>query len=116
ASIHVRSVDRRSSSRAGVVWRLVMMGRRHLTGLVLAVMAAIPLFAQNHPFVAGCSLPFTGEPHDIDDKCAREGDPDGDENGKAQNKLKTNFCAPGDPITITDVTFKALQAAVDDLK
>ena len=93
-----------------------MNRRRHLTGLVLAAITAVPLLAQNHPFVAGCSLPFTGEPHDIDDKCAREGDPDGGPNGKLQNQFKTNFCASDDPITVTDVTFKNLQAATDDLK
>lgn len=69
-------------------------------------------------FLPGCatsSLPFN-ERHDIDQKCPRSGDPSSSQASQAQNKAKTNLCAGGDAVTITDQTFRDLQSAVEDLR
>src|SRR5437868_2232465 len=44
----------------------------------------------DQPFVVGCTLPFTGQNHDIDQHCPNEGCAK-KENDKAQNKIKSNF-------------------------
>jgi hypothetical protein len=82
----------------------------------LAWLTAPRLASQAPSFVAGCTMPFQGDAHDIDDKCSREGDPSGGPEGKLQNQFKTNYCATGGPIEVTDVTLRALQLAADTLK
>src|SRR6266446_2343791 len=65
-------------------------------------------------FVVGCTLPFTGQSHDIDQHCPNEGCAKR-ENDKAQNKIKNNFCAAGPAIQISAASIDKLQAAVDQL-
>ena len=64
-------------------------------GLAIAFGASIcahglmPLHGQAPLFVPGCTVPFTAAAHDIDNKCAREGDPTGSAEGKLQDTFKT---------------------------
>jgi hypothetical protein len=62
----------------------------------------------------GCTLPFTGQSHDIDQHCPNEGCAK-KENDKAQNRIKNNFCAAGPAIQIRATSIDKLQAAVDQL-
>jgi hypothetical protein len=68
----------------------------------------------DQPFVVGCTLPFTGQSHDIDQHCPNEGCAKRP-NDKAQNKIKNNFCAAGPAIQISATSIDKLQAAVDQL-
>lgn len=68
----------------------------------------------DQPFVAGCNLPFTGQSHDIDQHCPNDGCAK-QENDKAQNRIKNNFCAAGAAIQISTASIDKLQAAVDQL-
>ncbi len=68
----------------------------------------------DNPFVVGCTLPFTGQSHDIDQHCPNEGCAKR-ENDKAQNKIKNNFCAAGPAIQISAASIDKLQADVDQL-
>ena len=68
----------------------------------------------DQPFVVGCTLPFTGPSHDIDQHCPNEGCAKR-ENDKAQNRIKNNFCAAGPAIQINATSIDKLQAAVDQL-
>jgi hypothetical protein len=68
-------------------------------------------------FVAGCSLPFAdiAGHHSIDHACTIAGDLSADAPNQEQNRTKNNFCATGTPVSVTQVTFKNLQAATDAL-
>lgn len=66
----------------------------------------------DQPFVVGCTLPFTGQGHDIDQHCPNDGCAK-KENDKAQNRIKNNFCSAGPAIQINTTTIDKLQAAVD---
>jgi hypothetical protein len=78
---------------------------------------AIPLRSQpGQAFDVGCTLPFEGLHHDIDDQCPREGDPSSSAEGKLQNRFKTNFCATGTSIEVTKITFQALEDAAEVLR
>ncbi len=68
----------------------------------------------DQPFVVGCTLPFTGQSHDIDQHCPNEGCAKKD-NDKAQNRIKNNFCSAGPAIQISTTSIDKLQAAVDQL-
>jgi len=96
------------------------MTARHIAGVVLAAAVAWWVAPRAHsqaqPFVPGCTVPFQPEPHEIDAKCGRQGDPTGSAEGKLQNEFKTNYCASGTPIEVTAFTFQTLQDAVDILK
>ena len=66
-------------------------------------------------FVMGCNPPFTNaQSHDIDQHCPNEGCAKQD-NDKAQNRVKNNFCAAGPAIQIGTNSIDKLQAAVDQL-
>ena len=56
-------------------------------------------------FEVGCTLPFDGLQHEIDNQCPRDGDPMGTPEGKAQNRFKTNFCASDPAIEVTKAAF-----------
>jgi hypothetical protein len=68
----------------------------------------------DQPFVVGCTLPFTGQSHDIDQHCPNDGCAK-KENDKAQNRIKNNFCGAGPAIQISTASIDKLQAAVDQL-
>jgi len=65
------------------------------------------------PFVPGCPYPFADieVEHSIDADCGVFGDAT-DAPNQAQNQAKNNFCAAGDPITVTPDDLVQLQAAV----
>lgn len=96
------------------------MVRNLFAGIVIATVGAgvslRPAQPPSPAFAPACMVPFTAETHDIDNRCGPEGDPTGSSEGKLQDTFKTNFCAAGDPIEVTDVTFRALQLSVDTLK
>jgi len=67
------------------------------------------------PFVAGCTLPFSGSvSHPVDEHCPNEGctnnPPD-----ITQNRIKNNFCATGTPVEISFNSIDRLQADVDKM-
>jgi hypothetical protein len=69
--------------------------------------------AIDEPFKPGCTVPFNGaQSHDIDLHCPNEGCAKND-NDKAQNKMKNNFCAAGPAIQINETSIDKLQAAID---
>ncbi|HVT61497.1 MAG TPA: hypothetical protein VHR45_24255 [Thermoanaerobaculia bacterium] len=87
--------------------------------LVLAVLllAALPpaLAAQEgQAFDPGCPLPYAGiaVKHPIDSNCGVEGISTADGPNHLQNRAKNNFCASGEPVTVTQSDFVNLQAAV----
>jgi len=88
--------------------------------LVPAVVVALALPAalaaqEGQAFDAGCSpLPFAdiAVKHPIDDNCGIEGKSAADDANHAQNQAKNDFCAKGDPVTVTQDDFVKLQAAV----
>src|ERR1051325_1642875 len=89
---------------------------RKLAAVVVATsLFAIPASAQK--FKPGCDLPRRladiAESHEIDDICAIDGPSNSSKAKKAESAAKNNFCATGDPVTITVATFKALQRKVD---
>src|SRR5438132_1396222 len=69
----------------------------------------------DQPFNPGCNVPFGGgQSHDIDLHCPNEGCAK-NENDKAQNRVKNNLCASGNPVQIGVTSIDKLQAAVDQL-
>lgn len=69
----------------------------------------------DQPFNVGCNLPFTGgQSHDIDKHCPNEGCAK-NENDKAQNRIKNNYCTVGPAVQISTASIDKLQAAVDQL-
>lgn len=85
-----------------------------LIGLLLAGLPAV-LAAQNgQPFDPGCQLPFAAiaVERPIDSICGIEGKTASNDQNHAQNRAKNNFCATGDPVTVTQADFVNLQAAV----
>ena len=103
------------SARREVMMRALSYGGVLLLGGILGLPSATVLRSQAL-FAPGCPMPFTPEPHDIDNKCARQGDPNGSAEGKLQNEFKTNYCATEGPIEVTAVSFRALQLSADTLK
>ena len=68
----------------------------------------------DQPFVVGCTMPFTGQSHDIDLHCPNEGCAK-KENDKAQNRIKNNFCSAGPAIQINTTSIDKLQATIDQM-
>jgi hypothetical protein len=85
--------------------------------VVLAVTLPAVLAAQEGAqFDPGCPLPFAdlAVTHPIDGNCGIEGKSAADDANHAQNQAKNDFCANGDPVTVTQDDFVKLQAAVQD--
>lgn len=61
-----------------------------------------------------CTLPFASiaQEHDIDRQCPPEGS-SSRESDRAQNRIKNNLCAAGQPVPVTFSIFDQLQSAVD---
>src|ERR1700687_3675504 len=78
----------------------------------LASLLLFALRAAGHPADQTCPLPFAAiaQHHPIDDSCQPAGNAQNPAQ-EAQNRAKNNFCASGDPATVTVVSFRKLQAA-----
>jgi hypothetical protein len=75
--------------------------------------AAVSAVAQDgSPFSAGCSLPFTGLAHPIDDDCGIDGKSTNADK-VAESHAKNNFCATGPAVWATFTTFTKLRQATD---
>jgi len=84
---------------------------------VLASLAASAMLvcgtALGQTFDPGCPLPFADiqERHAIDEQCGIEGQ--GSAASELQNRAKNNFCATGDPATVTLFTLRKVQQIVE---
>jgi len=86
-----------------------------LTLASLCLVTAHGWAQRDTPFDPDCELPFetTAKEQSIDDYCGPEGSA-GSREGRAQNRAKNNFCAPGPPVLLRFSDFKALHEAARD--
>jgi hypothetical protein len=101
------------SSRSAIQLLVPSVLLLHLLALPAALAAQ-----EGEDFVPGCNLPFAAiavqHPIDSGDAgCGIAGKAAADDANHAQNRAKNNFCAAGDPVTLTRDDFVKLQAAVD---
>src|SRR5262245_13037836 len=86
--------------------------------LILAASTVCPVAATK--FIPGCTLPFkpiqVKQP--IDSACGMEGKftkpADDTPEHRAQNRVKNNFCASGEPLDLTFTDFEKLQKAAEN--
>src|SRR5207302_9201739 len=80
----------------------------------IACLLSVSAFAQ---FVPGCPLPArydeVQQHHPIDDTCHIDGPQNSSAEKKSESSAKDDFCATGNPVTITVTTLKSLQGKVD---
>lgn len=84
--------------------------------IVVAVLVGFVRVCCAEEFKVECPMPFADETHwDLNKvvDCGLEGAPQGSDANHAQNRMKNNFCATGQPVSITFNTVDKLQAAVD---
>jgi hypothetical protein len=92
-------------------------------GLVSLALPLEPVRASTTPewarpfqdaFEPGCAVPFAtlAVHHPVDTDCAITGT--GSAGSQAQNQRKNNFCATGQPVDVTNTSFRKLQKAADD--
>lgn len=96
------------------LWR-GLMRRKGLAGIAgIALVVSMGTTAVAKGFVPGCELPFKdiAVKQSIDNICPIGGAAKGGAQ-LAQDQAKNNFCATGDPVTVTFDTFSQLQSAAE---
>jgi hypothetical protein len=87
---------------------------RRIIILAIACLLSVSAFGQFDP---GCPLPARYEAvkqhHPIDDTCKIDGPQNSAAEKKSESSAKNDFCATGNPVTITVTTLKSLQGKVD---
>ena len=93
---------------------MMLRGAASLLGALL--LPALAAGQVGEPFVPGCTVPYAAiqQHRTIDDTCGNKGDaPDTQLPHQAQNVLKNNLCATGDPKTVTFADLAGLQTQAD---
>lgn len=90
--------------------------RQYFVIICLLVVGGVSPAAE---FKVACDMPFKNQTQWNTSKvvdCDIEGDPSGSAENRNQNHMKNNFCAAGNPVSISFGTIDALQNAVDQKK
>jgi hypothetical protein len=83
-----------------------------------SLLFAVALLILPQQFSPGCTLPFAAiaEDHPIDNSCSdREGNATS-MTSRLQNRVKNNFCAGGQVVSLTKANFISLQKKADQMK